>query len=79
MATCGRVHKMNWGGVDEPLKSVVGLAVVVGLADQQVILRGHEHLALFCTGFNRFLIFLLLFSFKFIYFLMWCTKRPATL
>ena len=63
LATCGRVHKMYWGDMDELLKSVVGLAVVVGLADQQVILRGHERLALFCTGFNRFLLFLLLFSF----------------
>ena len=37
MVNCGRVHKLNWGGMDELLKSVVGLAVVVGLADQQVI------------------------------------------
>ena len=33
MVICGRVHKLNWGGMDEFLKSVVGLSVVVGLAD----------------------------------------------
>ena len=26
MVNCGWVHKLNWGGMDELLKSVVGLA-----------------------------------------------------
>ena len=33
MVNCGRVHKLNWGAMDELIKSVVGLSVVVGLAD----------------------------------------------
>ena len=33
MVNCGRVHKLNWGAMDELIKSVVVLSVVVGLAD----------------------------------------------
>ena len=40
MVNCGRVHKLNWGGMDKLLKSVVGLAPPENSFSHRFLTRG---------------------------------------